>query len=47
MIIDNFLQKHVCTSLEDAYVSETQQIEELLKVKYMGFISYISLYLEM
>lgn len=47
MIIDNFLQEHVCTSLEDAYVSETRQTEKLLKVKYMFFISHISLYLKM
>lgn len=40
MIIDNFLWKQVCTSLEGAYVSKIQKTEKLLKVKYMFLISH-------
>lgn len=40
MVIDNFVQKHVCTLLEHAYVSEIQKRGKLLKVKYMFLISH-------
>lgn len=40
MIIDNFLWKQVCTSLEGAYVSKIQKTEKLLKVKYMFLTSH-------